>query len=365
MKVVFCGTVVPEKIELKTPSISAAGNRFQINFIKGLQEAGHTVIQYSFLGMPLDKNICEEIQCYEENEKKFYFKKDGFIKSIRKYGKDIKQAMHKSDVVICYNIIYAWLLLPVWANKKNSIVILADYTESESYHSLYKKVYAHLQKWSMRKYKVVVGLSANIEKKLKPRQQFILMEGGIEKKFYDAFSYREHKAEEPWIFMYSGLLSRVTGVDLLLNSMLSLKRQDVKLIITGKGDLEDEVREAAEKDKRIIYLGHLSYEEYMEQLQGADALINPRNMTLPENQNNFPSKIMDYLATGKVIISTKFVGWEKFKDNIFFLDSTSEALTQRMEELEKIDNDTVYNKNRKKAMQFIWKEQIKRILDKR
>ena len=216
----------------------------------------------------------------------------------------------------------------------------------------------------MRRFDTVVGLSANIRSKLKKKQKFILMEGGIDQAFYDAFSYQARRQPSPYILMYSGLLSQVTGVDLLLEVMQRVSRQDIKLVITGKGPLEKEVRKASMVDTRICYKGHLTYEEYMEQLQNADVLINPRNMNIPENQNNFPSKIMEYLATGKVILSTRFVGWEKFEENIIFCESSVDGIKRGIEIIIRKwgDRELYYMLNREKAKQFEWKEQIRKVL---
>ena len=153
---------------------------------------------------------------------------------------------------------YAWLLLPIWAcqKKKQSIAIIADYSEAESYHRILGKVYAYLQKISMSHFDTVVGLSANIAEKLKENQGFVLMEGGIDQELYDAFYYQEVKEKNAIHMLYSGLLSHVTGVDKLLEIMQTVKNPNLRLLISGKGDLEDAVKESAEEDKRIIYLNN-------------------------------------------------------------------------------------------------------------
>lgn len=369
MRILYCGTMVPEEIEYEVKDISAAGNRFQNNMIKNIKELGYPIKEMSYIGILVSEQIKTRLKEQQEREKgkqEFTIKGSNLLKTIYAYHKRIKAAMDDTDTVICYNITYAWLLLPFLARKKKvkSIVVLADYSESISYSSFFRKVYAWLQLWSMRRFDVVVGLSANIESKLKKKQQFVLMEGGIDEKFYNYFQYKPHLEGEPITYMYSGLLSKVTGVDLLLEAMKAVENDNCRLIITGKGELEDEVLRAASQDSRIIYKGHLTYEEYLEELQQADVLINPRNMELPENQNNFPSKIMDYLATGKPIISTKFVGWEKYKDYIFFCENILDIKIIQMqigrmteEELKK-----TFKNCRNLAKQFRWKNNLQRFL---
>lgn len=362
MKILFCGTQVPEEVEYQIKDISAAGNRFQNNIIANLKKCGHEVVARAYIGVPVPEDTRKEL-------KNTVFKEQSIIKSFFSYyGKGrLDKLLNDSDAVICYNIIYVWIILPYLANKHHvrSIAIIADYSEEICYNNLVGKLYAKLQRISMRHFDTVIGLSAQIEGKLRKRQKFILMEGGIDTNLYNSFFYQKHKEGEPIILLYSGLLSPVTGLDRLLDIMKELPEDNVRLHISGKGILEEEVLKAQEEDYRIYYLGHLPYEEYVNQLQAADILLNPRNMELPENQNNFPSKIMDYLATGKQIISTKFIGWEKFDECIKFCDTYEEMVEKMRGAVQAVpgaETERIFRKNREFAIKFRWETQINRIL---
>lgn len=359
-KILFCGTMVPESAEYQVKDISAAGNRFQNNMIKNLERAGYEVVSCSFLGMSIPEKIKRQL-CGN-----YVFKGNGLVKGIKDFHLLLHRTMSDTETMICYNIAYAWLFLPLMAKRmhKRSIVIMADYSESVSYKSLPGKLYAKLQLWSMRQFDTVIGLSDNIKDKLRKKQKFILMEGGIDEELYDSFVYSPHEEGTPIKFMYSGLLNHVTGVNLLLDAMKRVERQDIRLWISGKGELEEAVKAAAEEDDRICYLGHLPYEEYIQKLQEADVLVNPRDMSLPENQNNFPSKIMDYLAAGKVIISTKFAGWERFEENILFCGNRVNDIRECLEYVKERlpDRKSVFDRNRETAKRFEWSVQLKRLL---
>lgn len=352
--------MVPEETEYRVKDISAAGNRFQNNMIKNLKRAGYEVIPCSFLGMDIPTDIKETLFG------NYIYKDKGVLRGIWDYYRLLKRTMSDTEIVMCYNIAYSWIILPLMAKKrhKQSIVIVADYSESVSYKSIAGKLYAKIQLWSMRQFDTVIGLSENIRYKLRKRQRFILMEGGIDEEFYNAFVYRPHKEGMPVTFMYSGLLNHVTGVNMLLEAMRRVERQDIRLFISGKGELEEAVTAAAEGDDRICYLGHLPYEEYIQKLQEADVLVNPRDMSLPENQNNFPSKVMDYLAAGKVIISTKFAGWERFRENVVFCENGIEGIKKNLDNANQlIDEGSIFRKNRENAKRFKWEMQLKKILE--
>lgn len=369
MKILFCGISVPENVEHQVKNISAAGNRFQNNMIQNLRKLGHDLTVISYVAMQIPQHLLKEFK--NTSQQKYVIRKStgtaDTLKAIQECRENVKKLLPSCDAVIAYNAFYSFMFLPrmVRAAGKKSILILADYSGKECYSNVKGKMYATLQEKVIRKYTTVVGLSANIEKKLQKEQKFVLLEGGIDREFYNRFSLKQHKENEPITFMYSGLLSKVTGVDVLLDEMLNSKEKNVELWLSGKGELEEAVK-AAEKDSRIKYLGHMKYAEYMEKLQNADVLINPRNMSLPENQNNFPSKIMDYLAVGKPIVSTKFIGWEKFqKEIIFYEDDLAEVMHKIYIRL---NRDTEWQKqtfiqNRSRAEEYLWDHQIEKILE--
>ncbi len=383
MKILFCGTMVPEIIEYEEKQISAAGNRFQNNLIKNMRKLGHEVFVLSYVAIPLSGNQKKIMKNTENQKYVFRDKKDyaGTKKAVRECKEAAGDMLRAADVVMCYNVFYSFMFVPKMARKwkRKNILILADYSSPESFRNIKNKVYAKLQKKVIRQYHTVVGLSANIQKALTKKQNFILMRGGIDEDFYERFSYKEKIENKAVIFLYSGLLSEVTGVNLLLEAIKKTEEPDVRFVFTGKGELEKEVKEAAETDRRIAYKGHLTYEGYINELQDADVLVNPRDMSLPENQNNFPSKIMDYLVTGKPVLSTRFCGWEDFQKNICFCDAAADDIAMKLksiciflrnkneesskEELaEKKKRKEYFEYNRNVAKKYLWTEQLKKIL---
>lgn len=360
MKYLFCGTLVPEEYENRIQGISNAANRFLLNFCKELSKANEIQF-FSYIGVDVEKSIKTELcECSPYHH---YFKSQNIISGIRRYYKGVKEQVVKSDCMIAYNAIYAWLFVPFLAKryKKKSVLILADFTAEESFRSIARRIYAKIQLQTIQRYEYVIGLSKASNRFLKPSQKFMCLEGGIDQKVYDFFA-EEHeltKQENEIIFMYAGLLDAVTGIQMLIRAFSNVPNPLFQLVISGKGDLEDEIKRATEKDSRITYLGCVAYEEYLNNLRKATVLVNPRDMNLFENQNNFPSKILEYLATGKTIISTRFPGWEKYDDYIMFCDSNEKALQETILRAEPFEHDR--KKTRLFASQFLWDSQIKKL----
>ena len=61
MKILFCGTMVPETIEYQIKNISAAGNRFQNNMINNLKSLGHKVDTVSYIAVNIPKALRDEL----------------------------------------------------------------------------------------------------------------------------------------------------------------------------------------------------------------------------------------------------------------------------------------------------------------
>lgn len=369
MRIVFCGTLVPEVYDTNLKYLSPAANRFQAEFCRELLRQGNELEILSYIGFPVDGEMPDfsKENDFFESRIEYIYKTAGMKSSIRLFMRRLKEKAQKADVIIAYNVVYAWIFLPqiVKQCKTRSALILADYTEVSSYQSLVRKLYARMQLHSIRQYDLVVGLSMNTKRFLKKGQEFHCMEGGISQFVYDFFSVPTKEQGEIKL-MYSGLLEEVTGIDILLEAFSNVEFPNIRLLVSGKGSMENLVKQYEKKDNRIENLGYMEYEQYLKMLCTADILINPRNMDLEENRNNFPSKIMEYLATGKIIISTKFSGYNKFEDVIIFCESNTADMSRVvMDVIYKCreNKDKIYNRNREFAKRYLWSQQIKHISD--
>lgn len=364
MRIVFCGTLVPEVYDTKLKYLSPAANRFQTEFCKELLHQGNELEILSYIGFPVEGEMPDfaKRNDFFEGRIEYIYKTEGVKSSIRLFKKRLVEKAQNADVIIAYNVVYAWISLPRITKhcKIKSALILADYTEMSSYQSLIRKLYARMQLYSIRRYALVVGLSANTKRFLKRGQKFYCMEGGISRAVYNFFS-NPTSGQGKIKLMYSGLLEEVTGIDILLEAFHNVKSPNICLLVSGKGSMESLLKDYEKKDNRIENLGYMEYEEYLKMLCTADILINPRNMNLQENKNNFPSKIMEFLATGKMIISTKFSGYNKFEDVITFCESNAADMSRVIMDAvsgNRANMDEIYNRNRECAKRYLWDQQI-------
>jgi glycosyltransferase involved in cell wall biosynthesis len=118
----------------------------------------------------------------------------------------------------------------------------------------------------------------------------------------------ETKKTEKFTFFYSGSLHKRFGILSLIEAFSLIKNNSIRLWICGSGDAVSFVREACSLDSRITYFGELLHEEVLVMQQQATMLINPRNSDGEYTKYSFPSKTLEYFASGTPAIIHRLPG---------------------------------------------------------
>lgn len=191
-----------------------------------------------------------------------------------------------------------WLMLYADANTDNQLISHADLNVYFSYSSYLR---------SICKYKF----------------QF---EGGVYNELTTSYTKTSNK-----IFLYTGIIRIENGVDLLIDAFKLINDLDAELVICGPGDYST-FKAKIEKDCRIKFLGLVNPSHLQKLYQEATCFLNPRLSSFEENKNNFPSKLLDYMAWGKPIISTFTDGINPiYKDYLLVPEvETSESISKLM-----------------------------------
>lgn len=104
--------------------------------------------------------------------------------------------------------------------------------------------------------------------------------------------------------LYAGKITRKFGVDRLIEGFLRADLPEMKLYLCGDGDLTEDVRRIARENGRIVYLGLQPHDRVLELEQGAQLLIEPRPTDDILVKMSFPSKIIEYMASGTPVLTT-------------------------------------------------------------
>mgnify|MGYP002520894761 FL=1 len=118
---------------------------------------------------------------------------------------------------------------------------------------------------------------------------------------------------------------------------------DAILIYFGEGSYVEEYKALCEEHPNLEYRGVVPNEEIMREEQMATLLVNPRFTTEEFTKYSFPSKNMEYMASGTPLLTTKLPGMPKeyypyvflFEEETIdgYADAISEALALSESEL--------------------------------
>jgi glycosyltransferase involved in cell wall biosynthesis len=113
------------------------------------------------------------------------------------------------------------------------------------------------------------------------------------------------------VILYMGSFFYFSGLPEVIQSMQSAP-QDVKLVLVGGGEQDVELRGQVLKaglETTVLFAGFVSFEELPRHLKLADIAINSMHRSLVSN-TAFPNKVIQYLASGVPVVSTRLKGLE-------------------------------------------------------
>ena len=119
----------------------------------------------------------------------------------------------------------------------------------------------------------------------------------------------DKEEKNTFVVLYTGMLHKQFGILNLINAIHQIPDNDIELHLCGYGDALDEIISLAKIDQRIKYLGVVSRDQALEEQSMASLLVNPR---VPDNnpftKYSFPSKTLEYLASGTPTLIYKLDG---------------------------------------------------------
>lgn len=248
------------------------------------------------------------------------------IKLLRNYHKPRKiykvlnqwcKSERDSKTLFMYTISQPFLKA-VWRIKKKYpdlkiCAIVADLPNMSSLSSkngLLRKVY--VKNRAADAYKMLccvdsfVLLTKHMAEYMNIYQPYCVMEG-IAAESVDEDNVTQEK-DNLKVVMYSGTLHKKFGIVHLLDAFCKITDENYRLIICGTGDSEELIQEAANHDKRIQFKGQLPRKEVLKLQKKATVLVNPRLNNEEYTKYSFPSKTMEYLASGIPVIAYKLDG---------------------------------------------------------
>ncbi len=357
MKVLFVGVQYDRELEAiylsnSKGGLSAAANEFQWNVCDGLVECigsdmkilsalpvgvypkhykkvwlknrewtyrGIQVSEIGSVNLPVFKQHQREQACY---------------KRIKKWIADTASEQH---LIILYSLYAPYLRAISRVIKENeSVRALMIVTDLPGEYGLLprNKVSAYFAlktgKEVMKLAKELHGfvlLTEDMKHPLKIENEPYVVIEGITKPITSNYGI-EYDSAMPKYILYTGTLNKAYGIMHLLDAFALIQDSEVELWICGTGEAESDIILRSQSDKRIKYLGFQMKEAVLNLQANATALVNPRTTAGEYTKYSFPSKTIEYLASGVPVVMHKLPGIPAEYDNyiVFAEDDSDEAL---------------------------------------
>ena len=167
------------------------------------------------------------------------------------------------------------------------------------------------------------------------------------------YAFTEPKAGRKNIVMYAGGLAPDNNVPLLIEACSQAEGLDGAWIC-GRGKDAEKVRQLAEENPKVKYFGTVSHGEAVRMETEAKVLVNLRSPDNALTRYSFPSKILEYIASGTAVLSTRLEGIpEEYFDYITGLDEISvPAAAEAISRIFAMD-DAAYTEACRKAQRFV------------
>ena len=184
--------------------------------------------------------------------------------------------------------------------------------------------------------------------------------GGVEKPYvvvegiFKVTPMPEIKKENSKVILYTGGLVLRYGIGDLLEAFHQIPYRDYQLWLCGSGDAEESIKEYSKKDKRIKFLGRMTAEEVCKLQRRATLLVNPRHSGEIFTKYSFPSKTMEYMASGTPTVMSKLECIPNEYDQYlyYFDDESIEGMKNKMIEICEMDKEVLKSRGQK-ASAFI------------
>jgi len=367
LKILFICGLIPESEEIKNNTKSfmqGAAQSFQLKLIDSLRKnnCDVDVLSAPFIGSwPQTykkmffryRNDGDDLNKYVAFNNIWGIRNFSRFKALKKELKNIKSEEY--DYALIYSPHTPFVKMAKLLNNKNikTVLVVPDLPEYMNLNKKISFVYKLFKKFDIKIF----------NKNLKYLDGFVFLTQHMSKtvNLYDkpeivvegiCDNINEYKKIKEKIILYSGTLNEKFGVvDLVQAFKLLPKSLEAQLFICGDGDSKDYIVNESKINKDINYLGVLTLNEVKQMQQKAFVLVNPRRNNEEYTKYSFPSKTMEYLATGRPVICYKLDGIpDEYDDVLQYVEDGDESmLADKLQQVLSFTDEellAIYNKEK-------------------
>lgn len=136
---------------------------------------------------------------------------------------------------------------------------------------------------------------------------------------------RVESDEKKGLVVYAGGLYEKFGIKKLVEASSKITEiEDFELRLYGEGNCVDYINEVSLRHPNIKYMGAVTLDEILEKESQASLLVNPRPTGEGFTKYSFPSKTLEYMYSGRPVLTTKLSGIpDEYNDYLFFIEDES------------------------------------------
>lgn len=265
----------------------------------------------------------------------------------------------KETVVVCdaLNLTAAYAVcLASFFRGYRTVAIITDVPG----HLSYSKKLSRNQKMNlylMRKFKGYLLLTEAMSEIVNPKNRpYVVMEGHADLSMADVENSLEGKAEKK-VCLYAGSLMKIYGIGNLVEGFVKADVPNTELHIYGTGDYLAEIQSLSTTHENVKYMGVAPNSEIVKAEIRATLLVNPRPSGEDYTKYSFPSKNMEYMASGTPVLTTKLPGMPKdHLEHVYLLENEdADGIAVALRDLLTRPAEELFEKG-KQAKEFILQE---------
>lgn len=195
----------------------------------------------------------------------------------------------------------------------------------------------------------------------------IIVEGVCDRNINEIVVNNKNREEKT--ILYTGTLQKFCGIEDFVDAFSLTTDPCFRLVICGAGPSEKYILDKSVEDPRIIYKGVVKREEALLLQHSATVLVNPRKPTESITRYSFPSKTIEYLASGTPMMGYRLEGIpEEYYHYIYTpLDLSTHSMTDLINKVLSLSVDEL-DYRAQESLEFIKKNktskmQVKKIIE--
>lgn len=211
--------------------------------------------------------------------------------------------------------------------------------------------------WLMKKFSSYLLLTDQMSEVVNPKKRpYVVLEGHSDISMANVENTLENKYPAK-VCLYAGTLRRIYGIEGLVRGFIAAGVPDTELHIYGNGDFKDDLCKLAEQYPNVKYMGIAPNDEVVAAELKATLLVNPRPTHEDYTKYSFPSKNMEYMASGTPVLTTKLPGMpEDHLEHVYLIEEeNADGVEKVLRELLTKSREELHEKGMK-AKEFVLRE---------